>query len=48
MLISFTNLHDRHKVFKVGHENRDWRQSIWITFTVLFYFHQGRKKGERN
>ena len=48
MLVNDTNLHDRHKVFQVAHENRDCTQSIWIIFAVLFYFHRGTKKGERN
>ena len=42
------NLRDRHKVFQVAHENRDCTQSIWIIFAVLFNFHRGKKKGERN
>ena len=48
MLVNDTNLHDRYKVFQVAHENGDCTQSIWIIFAVLFYFHRGTKKGERN
>ena len=48
VLMNHRNLHDRHKVFQVAHENRDCTQSIWIIFAVLFYFHRGRRKGERN
>ena len=45
MLMNHRNLHDRHKVFQVAHENRDCTQSIWIIFAVLFYFHRGKKRG---
>ena len=48
VLINLRNLHYRHKVFQVAHENRDCTQSIWIIFAVLFYFHGGKKEGERN
>ena len=45
VLMNRRNLHDRHKVFQVAHENRDCTQSIWIIFAVLFNFHRGKKKG---
>ena len=48
VLMNHRNLHDRYKVFQVAHENRDYTQSIWIIFAVLFNFHRGKKKGERN
>ena len=48
VLKNHKNLHYRHKVFQVAHENRDCTQSKWIIFAVLFYFHRVRKKGERN
>ena len=48
VLMNHRNLHDWHKVFQVAHENRDCTQSIWIIFPVLFYFHRGKRKGERN
>ena len=44
MLVNYTNLHDRHKVFQEAHENRDCTQSIRIIFAVLFYFHRGEKR----
>ena len=46
MLVNYTNLHDRHKVFQVAHESRDCTQSIWIIVAVLFYFHRGEKRGK--
>ena len=48
MLVNYKNLHDRHKVFQVAHENRDVTQSIWIIFADVFYFHRVKKEGERN
>ena len=36
MLVNYRNLHDRHKVFQVAHENRDFTRSIRIIFAVLF------------
>ena len=48
VLMNHRNLHDRQKVFQVTHENRDCTQSIWIIFALLFNFHRGKKKGERN
>ena len=47
MLVIYTNLHNRHKVFQVAHESRDCTQSIWIIVAVLSYFHRGRQKGIR-
>ena len=38
MLVYFTNLHDRRKVFQVAHESRDCTQSIWIIFAVFVLF----------
>ena len=46
MLITCRNLHYRHKVFQVAHESRDFTQSIWIIFSVLFYFHWWSKRGK--
>ena len=44
VLMNHTDLHYRHKVFQVIQESRDCTRSIWIIFSVLFYFPHGRKK----
>ena len=46
MLITCRDLLYRHKVFQVAHESRDFTQSIWIIFSVLFYFHWWSKRGK--
>ena len=45
MLVNYTNLHDRCKVFQVAHENRDCTQSIWIIFGSFVLFSTREKKG---
>ena len=46
MLVNYTNLHDRHKVFQVAHVNRDCTQSIWIILQFCFILIDGKKKGK--
>ena len=48
VLMNHTDLHYRHKVFQVIQESRDCTRSIWIIFSVLFYFPHGRKKRKGN
>ena len=43
-LINHKKFHYWYKVIQVAHESRDCTQSIWIIFSVFFYFHQKKKE----
>ena len=47
-LINHKNFRYWHKVIQVAHESWDCTQSIWVIFSVFFYFHHGGKKREAN